>query len=61
MNDIKLFANNEKELENKRHTLRIYSQDIGMEFGLEKCAMLKFKSRKRYRKERMKLPNHEKN
>ena len=36
MDDIKLFAKNEKELENLIHTIRICSQDIGMEFGIEK-------------------------
>ena len=35
MDDIKLFAKNEKELETLHHTIRIYSQDIGMEFGIE--------------------------
>ena len=30
---------NEKELETLIHAVRIYSQDIGMEFGIEKCAM----------------------
>ena len=34
--DIKLFAKNEKESETLRHTVRIYSQDIGIEFGIEK-------------------------
>ena len=47
MDDIKLFAKNEKELETLIHTVRIYSQDIGMEFGIEKCAMLVMKSGKR--------------
>ena len=40
MDDIKLFAKNEKELEILIQTVRIYSPDIGMEFGIEKCAML---------------------
>ena len=42
MDDIKLFAKNEKKkkLETLIHTVRIYSLDIGMEFGIEKCAML---------------------
>ena len=31
MDDIKLFAKNEKELEILIHTVRIYSQDIEME------------------------------
>ena len=40
MDDIKLFAKNEKELETLIHTVIIYSQDIRMEFGIEKCALL---------------------
>ena len=35
MDDIKLFAKNERELETLIHAVRIYSQDIGMEFGME--------------------------
>ena len=34
MYDIKLFAKNEKERETRIHAVRIYSQDIGMEFGI---------------------------
>ena len=30
MDDIKLFAKNEKELEILTHAIRIYSQEIGM-------------------------------
>ena len=39
MDDIKSFANNEKELETITQRMRIYSLNIGMEFGLDKCAM----------------------
>ena len=46
MDDIKLFAKNEKELESLKHDVRIYSQDIGMEFGIERCSMLVMKSGK---------------
>ena len=42
MDNIKLFAKNKEE------TIRIYSQDIGMEFGREKCAILIMRSQKRY-------------
>ena len=35
-----------KELETLIHTIRIYSKDIGMEFTIEKCAMLVMKSEK---------------
>ena len=44
--DIKLFAKNEKELGTLIHAVRIYSQDVGMEFGIEKYAMLVMKSSK---------------
>ena len=40
--------------------MRIYSQNIGMEFGIEKCAMLVMKSGKRHMTEGIELPNQEK-
>ena len=40
MDDIKLFAKNEKELETVIQVVRIYGQDIGMEFDIEKCTIL---------------------
>ena len=46
MDDLKQFAENEKELEILIQAVRIYSEDIGMGFGQEKCAMLIRKSRK---------------
>ena len=58
MNDIKLFAKNEKELETLIHAVGINSQDIGMEFGKEKkCAMLVMKSSKQHLMDGMELPN----
>ena len=60
MDDIKLFAKNEKELETLIHTVRIYSQGIGMEFGIEKCAILVMKSGKRHLTDVMELPNQDK-
>ena len=60
MDDIKLFAKNEKDLETLIHAVRIYSQDIGMEFGIEKCAMVVMKSGKRRMTDGMELPNHDK-
>ena len=46
MNDIKLFVKNEEELETLIHAVRIYSPDIGIEFGIEKCSMRVMKSGK---------------
>ena len=40
MDNIKWLAKSEKELETLIQAVRILSQDIGMEFGREKCAML---------------------
>ena len=60
MDDIKLFAKNEKELETLIYTVRIYSRDKGMEFGIEKCAMLVMKSGKRQLTDGMELPNKDK-
>ena len=57
MDNIKLFSKNEKELENLTQIVRIFCQDIGMEFGIEKCTMLVMKSGKRHIKEGIELPN----
>ena len=60
MDDIKLFAKNEKELETLIHAVRVNSQDIGMEFVIDKCAMLVLKSGNRHMTNGMELPNHDK-
>ena len=60
MDEIKLFAKNEKELETLIHKVRIYSRDIRMEFGIEKCAMLVLKSSKQQQTDGMELPNQDK-
>ena len=59
MDDIKVFEKNEIELETLIQTIRIYSQDIEMEFGIEKCAMLIMKSRKQETMEGTELPTQE--
>ena len=60
MDDIKLFAKNEKEPETLIHAVRIYTQDIEMEFGIEKCALLVMKSGKRHQTDGIELPNQNK-
>ena len=40
MDDLKLFARSEKETESVVQTVRIVSEDIGMKFGLDMCAVL---------------------
>ena len=60
IDDIKLFAKNEKERETLIHIVRIYSQDIGMEFGIEKCTLLVMKSGKRHLTDGIEQPNQDK-
>ena len=40
--------------------MRIYSEDIGIQLAIEKCAMLVMKSGKRHKTDGMELPNHNK-
>ena len=40
MDDIKLFVKNEKELKTLIHAVKIYSQDVGMEFGIKNLPYL---------------------
>ena len=44
MYGIKLFAKNENEWGSLIEAVRIYSYDIGLEFGIEKCAILVIRS-----------------
>ena len=40
MDDLKLYSRSEKGLDSLVQTVRVFSEDIGMKFGIEKCAML---------------------
>ena len=40
MDDLKFFGRNEEGLDSLVKTIRVFNEDIGMEFGMEKCAML---------------------
>ena len=37
MDDLKLHSRSEKGLHSFVHTVHVFSEDIGMEFGMEKC------------------------
>ena len=43
MDDIKMFAKNEKESHTLIKAVRIYNVDTGMELGIEECAIQKKK------------------
>ena len=38
--ELKLYSRSEKGLDSLAHTVRVFSEDIGMVFGIEKCAVL---------------------
>lgn len=57
MDDLKLYARSEDELDSLIQTVRIISDDIGMEFGLEKCAVLILKRGKMQRTQGIELPD----
>jgi len=43
MDDLKLIAKSEEELQKQIQRIKIFSDDINMEFGLEKCTKFTFK------------------
>ena len=57
MDDLKVYARNRKEPESIMNTVRVFSQDIGMEFGLEKCAIVLMKRGRLEETSDMMLPN----
>ena len=40
MDDLKLFSKTEKTLDSLIQTKIIFSEDFGMQFGIDKCVML---------------------
>lgn len=43
MDDLKLFAKNDRDIESLLNTVRVFSEDIGMMFGIDKCAVVVMK------------------
>ena len=41
-NDLKLYGRNQQEIQSLVRTVQLFSDDISMEFGFEKCASLSF-------------------
>ena len=57
MDDSKLYNRSENELDSLVQTVRVFSEDIGIEFGIEKCAMLVMEKGKIVTSVRIELPN----
>ena len=46
MDDLKVYSRSEKRLDSLVQTDCVFSEDVGMEFGIEKCATLVMEKRK---------------
>ena len=57
MDDLKLFAKNEDQIDSLVNTVRIFSEDIKMEFGLPKCGVLITKRGKVVKSDGISLPD----
>ena len=57
MDDLKIYACSDKEMESFVNTVRIFSVDISMEFGFEKYAKVSIKKGKLVVTENLKLPS----
>ena len=57
MDDLKLYAKNEKGLESLVQTVRIFNDDLGMKFGINKYATLVLKRGKITKFDGISLPD----
>ena len=60
MDDLKLYGKDKDQLDSLVQTVRIFSSDIGMTFGIEKCAMVEMKRGKLIDIDGLDLPEGEK-
>ena len=59
MDDLKLYSGSEKGLDILEQTIRVFSENIGMEFGIEKCAVLVMEKGKIVKSVIIELPDGE--
>ena len=59
MDDLKLYGKNMKQLDTLINTVRIFSSDIGMKFGLQKCEVLIMKKGNHVSSNGVKMPDNE--
>ena len=57
MDDLKLYTRSEKGLDSLVHTVRVFSEDIEMEFDIEKCIMLVMEKEKIVKSVGIELPD----
>ena len=59
IDDLKLYAKSEEQTNTLVRTVYVFSNDIGMEFGITKCGILTMKRGKIVKSEGIKLPDGE--
>ena len=57
IDDLKLFAKNENHIDSLVSTVRVFSDDIKLEFGMSKCGVLTMKHGKIVRSEGIPMPD----
>ena len=57
MHNLKLFAKNKKQIDSLVQTVYIFSEDIGMQFGIKKCGVLVMERGKVIRTDGIRLSN----
>ena len=57
MDDLKFYSTSKRALDSLIQAVRIFSQDIGMQFWIDKCAMLVMKKGKILKSDGTELPN----
>ena len=55
--DLKLFAKNEDQIDSLVNTVKNFSEDIKMKFGLPKCGVLIMKRKKAVKSEGISMPD----
>ena len=60
MDDLKIFAQSDHEVNGLVSTVHIFSKDIGIEFGIKKCGVLVMRREKVVLSEGVKMPDGEK-
>ena len=57
VDDVKLFAKSENQIDSLVQTVHIFSEDIGMQFGIKTCGVLIMETGKVIRTDGIRLPN----
>ena len=60
MDHLKLYGKSENEIKGLVSTVKVFSQDIGMEFGIKKCVVIIMNRRKIKSRDGIELPSGEK-